>query len=84
MKAAYDGTGHEKGKMSKDSRTEITKVNTSCVITGQYLPTRDDSSLMTRCILLTFEQINNREQTSIDNFEKIDLMGRGRIIKHLV
>lgn len=56
LKSAYDGMGHEKGKMTKDSRTEITKVNSSCVISGQYLPTRDDNALFTRSILLTFER----------------------------
>jgi hypothetical protein len=56
LKSAYDGMGHEKGKMTKDSRTEITKVNSSCIISGQYLPTRDDNALFTRSILLSFEE----------------------------
>jgi len=54
LKSAYDGVGHEKGKMTKDARTEITKVNTACVISGQYLPTLDDNALFSRSILLDF------------------------------
>ncbi len=56
LKSAYDGMGHEKGKMTKDARTEVTKVNAASMISGQYLPTRDDNSLLTRSILLVFEK----------------------------
>jgi len=62
LKAAYDGVGHEKGKMSKDSRTEITKVNSACIISGQYLPTRDDNALYTRSIPLSFERKTYTEE----------------------
>ena len=56
LKSAYDGIGHEKGVMSRDNRTESTKVNSSCVISGQYLPTLDDNALFTRSLLLTFRK----------------------------
>ena len=56
LKSAYDGIGHEKGVMSRDNRTESTKVNSSCVISGQYLPTIDDNALFTRSLLLTFRK----------------------------
>lgn len=56
LKSAYDGVGHEKGKMTTDNRTAVTPVNAGCVISGQYLPTRDDNALFTRSILLNFEE----------------------------
>ena len=56
LKASYDGAGHEKGRMTRDNRTDVTKVNSACVISGQYLPTRDDNALLTRSILLLFEK----------------------------
>ena len=56
LKSAYDGIGHEKGVMSRDNRTESTKVNSACVISGQYLPTLDDNALFTRSLLLTFRK----------------------------
>jgi len=56
LKSAFDGMGHEKGKMTRDNRTEVTKVNSSSVISGQYLPTVDDNALFTRSILLSFEK----------------------------
>jgi hypothetical protein len=42
--------------MTTDNRTAVTPVNAGCVISGQYLPTRDDNALFTRSILLSFEQ----------------------------
>jgi hypothetical protein len=56
LKAAFDGAGHEKGVMSRDNRTEMTKVNSPLVISGQYLPTLDDNALFTRSILLSFSK----------------------------
>jgi len=54
LKAAYDGVGHEKGLMTQDNRTQVTKVNSACIISGQYLPTRDDNALFTRSVLVNF------------------------------
>lgn len=67
LKSAYDGIGHEKGVMSRDSRTESTKVNSSSVISGQWLPTLDDNALFTRSILL--------------NFHKADWQGHDHVMK---
>lgn len=54
LKSAYDGVGREKGKMSKDSRTESDKINSAALISGQHLPQRDDNSLYTRSIVRFF------------------------------
>jgi len=70
LKSAYDGMGHEKGKMTKDSRTEITKVNSACVISGQYLPTRDDNSLLTRSVLILFEK-SQYSSIQIEKFNRL-------------
>ncbi|HRZ20061.1 MAG TPA: hypothetical protein P5184_00225, partial [Bacteroidales bacterium] len=75
LKAAYDGMGHEKGKMSKDLRTEITRVNSSCVISGQYLPTRDDNALFTRSILLSFYRQKYSTQ-QVELFDKLKALER--------
>ena len=56
LKAAFDGLGHTKGVMSKDNRVETTKVESAAIISGQYLPTRDDNSLNTRSLVLTFDK----------------------------
>ena len=64
LKAAYDGIGHEKGKMTQDNRTMITKINGSCCISSQWLPTLDDNALHTRsCLLTILKQKYNAHQT---------------------
>ena len=64
LKAAYDGIGHEKGKMTQDNRTMITKINGSCCISSQWLPILDDNALLTRsCLLTVLKQKYNAEQT---------------------
>lgn len=57
LKGIYDGTGHEKGSMTRDNRTETTKVNSAVSITSQFIPTRNDNSLLSRSILLTFQKL---------------------------
>lgn len=82
LKSAYDGMGHEKGKMTKDNRTETTKVNSSCVISGQYLPTRDDNALFTRSILLSFEKkkYTDEEIQRYDRLKEVELKGLSSIV----
>ncbi len=86
LKSAYDGMGHEKGKMSKDNRTEITKVNSSCVISGQYLPTRDDNALFTRSILLSFERkkYTDDEIKRYDQLKDFELKGLSSLIGQIL
>lgn len=86
LKAAYDGTGHEKGKKSTDGRTEITKVQSACVISGQYLPSRDDNALLTRSILLNFER-QSYDKESVEYYEKLkefEITGLSGILSELL
>lgn len=55
LKSAYDGVGHEKGRMTKDNRSEVTKVNSACLISGQHLPTGNDGALLQRSLLEILE-----------------------------
>jgi DNA primase len=86
LKSAYDGMGHEKGKMSKDNRTEITKVNSSCIISGQYLPTRDDNALFTRSILLSFVKKTylREEMEAYDKLKKLELKGLSSLVGEII
>ena len=52
LKAAYDGAGREKKNMSNLKKNKVDKVLNASLISGQYLPTRDDNSLYSRSILL--------------------------------
>lgn len=88
LKSAFDGMGHEKGKKTRDNRTEVTKVNSASVISGQYLPTTDDNALFTRSILLLFERKNYspeelRRYDELKSFEQQGLSSLvGEILKY--
>lgn len=88
LKSAYDGIGHEKGVMSRDSRTESTKVNSSSVISGQYLPTLDDNALFTRSILLTFRkedwQGKPEVSTAYGELKQMEESGQSGIIADVI
>ena len=72
IKGAYDGSGHEKAIMSQDTRTKTTKVNGAILYSGQYFPTRDDNSLNSRTILLSFEtKAGERTPEEIKEFEEL-------------
>jgi len=82
LKSAYDGMGHEKGKMTRDNRTEVTKVSSSSVISGQYLPTSDDNALLTRSILLSFVRkiYSQDELARYDELKKYEKTGLSSLV----
>ena len=71
IKAAYDGRGREKGKMTDDNRTQISKVNSSMVIASQYLPNRDDNSVSERSIIIPFTKRDDYTQDDLQNYYKL-------------
>jgi len=82
LKAAYDGVGHEKGKMTQDSRTTTTKVNGSFCISGQYLPMLDDNSLLTRSCLLSFikRKYSATEMERYEELKKLEIQGISSLV----
>lgn len=54
LKAAYDGSGHEKGVKSNDNRTIKTSVNSASIISGQQQPVKD-IALFKRCVSINFD-----------------------------
>lgn len=78
IKGAYDGAGRERGKGTNKNRTEIAKVNSALLLTGQYLSTRDDNAALSRCIILSFTPNNDRSKEAIKNYESLkDLEKKG-------
>jgi hypothetical protein len=59
IKNLYDGIGYERGKMSNDLQTESTPVLSSCILSGQELPT-GEAALFTRIILVPFDDGKSR------------------------
>ena len=77
LKAAFDGAGEEKGKMTQDSRTKTTKVNGSCGISGQYLPTLDDNALLSRSLLISFikRKYDEKQMARFDELKSLEMDG---------
>ena len=71
IKGAYDGAGRERGKGTNKNKTEIAKVNSALLLTGQYLSTRDDNAALSRCIILPFTPNNDRSKEAIKNYESL-------------
>lgn len=75
LKGIFDRTGHEKGVMSNDTKTTTTKINSAVYMSGQYYPSRDGNSLVTRCIILPFEKKSQDfSQKEIEAFLKLKQM----------
>lgn len=80
LKGAYDGTGRERGRGGRKDRSEMMHINSSPVLTGQYLSTTDDNALLSRCITLEFKAVNNelrsKEQIiAYDNLKELEKQG---------
>lgn len=71
IKGAYDGTGRERGKGTNKNKTEVSRVNSAILLTGQYISTRDDNAALTRCIILPFIPNDNRTPELILAYEKL-------------
>lgn len=69
MKNSFDNRGREKGSMSSDNRTSISKVNTSIMYAGQYLPGFDEGSLAERTLILHFQKKMADDYTIEDKTE---------------
>jgi hypothetical protein len=54
LKNLYDGKGYERGKMTNDFSTESTPIYSSCILSGQDMPTQEPALFM-RCIMQTFK-----------------------------
>lgn len=71
LKGAFDGVGREKGKKSGRNKTEITRVLSGNLISGQYISARDDNSLTTRSIVLEFSKVDRRTDEQVEAFDKL-------------
>ena len=86
QKSAYDGVGREKGKLTRDSRTEKDPINSALCISGQYLPTRDDNALYTRSIVLTFAKKNytDDDMKQYNELKQMEELGLSDVVCELL
>ena len=87
LKGAYDGEGRERGKGGSKRKTEIQRINSTLILAGQYLSTKDDNSVLSRSILRHFKIKRNRseEQTRTYNeLKKLEKEGLGGILTEIL
>ncbi|MEO6833746.1 MAG: hypothetical protein ABI169_16180, partial [Chitinophagaceae bacterium] len=64
LKAAYDGEGRTRGVMGgQKNQIEVQHVDSPLVLTGQYLATKDDNSLVSRSLILPFSVIEHTDES---------------------
>jgi hypothetical protein len=71
IKGAYDGAGRERGKGTNKNKTEVARINSAVLLTGQYISTRDDNAALTRCLILPFVPNNNRTDAQVRSYEEL-------------
>ncbi|MDX5327110.1 MAG: hypothetical protein LPK80_12710, partial [Bacteroidota bacterium] len=87
LKGAYDGEGRERGKGGSKRKTEIQRINSTLILAGQYLSTKDDNSVLSRSIMRPFKIKRNRseEQTRTYNeLKKLEKEGLGGILTEIL
>lgn len=70
IKSSYDGEGREKGK-GKSNQTTSQKIRSTTVIIGQYLSTKDDNSVLSRSLPLSFKLEDSRPEQQVMFFRKL-------------
>ncbi|MDL5050627.1 toprim domain-containing protein [Oscillatoria amoena NRMC-F 0135] len=71
LKAVYDGEGRERGKMGAKNKTEVQKPNSTVILLGQVLSTKDDGSVLSRCIIVEFKNVDKRPESQIKAFNTL-------------
>lgn len=87
IKGAYDGAGRERGKGTNKNKTEVSRINSALLLTGQYLSTRDDNAALSRCLVLAFRPNDSRSPEQIQRYEtlkKAEKAGLGGLLVELL
>jgi DNA primase len=56
IKGVFDGEGRQRGVMGSKNKTEIMKIESTLVLTGQFLVTMDDNSIVSRSLIEGFHE----------------------------
>lgn len=86
LKAVYDGEGRERGTIKK-GKSDVQKVTCTVILMGQYLSTKDDNSVLSRCIPIAFKKQNLRSEVvlkSYDALKKAEESGLSAILCELL
>ena len=67
IKGSWDGEGRERGT-GKKNKSETQKINTTVILMGQFLSTKDDASVLSRSVPESFLPNNDRTPEEIADF----------------
>lgn len=85
LKNIYDGIGYERAMTTNDNRTHATLVNSSVILGGQEMPTKENA-LFSRVIMLLFYRTQFSEEKR-EEFRKLEDMigpGLGKVLLEVV
>ncbi len=72
IKGVYDGEGRERGKQNgPKNRTEVMRVRSTLILTGQKLVTADDNSVVTRSIIEPFSTRDDMKEDDKLAYDKL-------------
>lgn len=85
IKGIYDGEQRERGQKGSMYRTEIQKILATILLTGQYLVTKDDNSVVSRSIICAFSprDITEEDRRAYDDLKAIEKKGLSSMLTEL-
>lgn len=86
IKGAYDGAGRERGRGGSKNKSEMSKVNSALLLTGQTLSTHDNNAALTRCISVAFSKVSaaDRDPEQVKLYDQLKRMEKEGISALLV
>jgi len=86
IKGAYDGEGRVRGKMGSKNSTEIQKIVSTLILTGQKLITADDNSVVTRSIIESFstQEYTEDDKQAYDTLREWEANGMSSMLTELL
>ena len=85
LKGIYDGIGYERAETSNDNRTKTTPVNSSVIVCGQEMPTKE-AALFSRSIMLVFEKtkFDSTENKAYSLLKTTQSQGLGQVLTEIL
>lgn len=87
IKAIYDGEGRERGSKDGGGRGETMQVVSTLLLAGQWLSTKDDNSVLIRCIIVPFQSVEIRPEQQLrayDELKKYEKEGLSSILTDIL
>jgi hypothetical protein len=86
IKGIFDGEGRMRGKMGNRNHIEIQHVESALILTGQYISTKDDNSVVSRSIVEAFaeKQFTDEEKAEFDKLRQWQEEGITSLVSDIV